>query len=217
MISVKNLCLQAGDFSLQDISFEVPTGNYAVLMGRTACGKTTALEAICGLKKTLSGTILLHGQDVTDLKPAARGIGFVPQDGALFTTMTVSQHLAFPLSIRKWKQNDIDQRVGELADLLGLSSLLQRKPHGLSGGERQRTALGRALSYRPSILCLDEPLSALDEETHEQTCDLLKTVHNRSNVTTLHITHSQQEAARLADRYFVFRDGQVSEHWPKKC
>lgn len=214
MIAVRNLCLQAGEFSLRDIDFEVPTGSYAVLMGRTACGKTTVLEAICGLQRAVSGTILLHGQDVTRLKPAARGIGFVPQDGALFTTMTVWQHLAFPLAIRKWRRKDIDQRVEELADLLGLSSLLTRKPQGLSGGERQRTALGRALSYRPGILCLDEPLSALDEQTHEETCELLKTVHRCSDVTTLHITHSQLEAGRLADRYFIFREGQVSEETP---
>ena len=97
---------------------------------------------------------------------------------------------------------------------MGLSSLLTCKPHGLSGGERQRTALGRALSYRPGILCLDEPLSALDEETHEETCELLKTVHRQSKVTTLHITHSQLEARRLADRYFVFRHGQVTEESP---
>jgi len=214
MIAVNELCLKAEEFSLQNINFEVPTGSYAVLMGRTACGKTTVLEAICGLKPAVSGAISLHGQDVTNLKPAARGIGFVPQDGALFTTMTVWQHLAFPLTVRRWSRKDIDQRVEELAGMLGLSSLLTRKPHGLSGGERQRTALGRALSYRPGILCLDEPLSALDEETHEETCELLQTVHRQSNVTTLHITHSQVEAGRLADRYFVFRNGQVTEESP---
>jgi len=214
VIAVKNLSLQAGEFSLQNINLEVPTGSYAVLMGRTACGKTTLLEAICGLKRTVSGTILLNGRDVTRLKPAARGIGFVPQDGALFTSMTVFQHLAFPLSIRRWKRKDIDHRVEELADLLGLSSLLHRKPQGLSGGERQRTALGRVLSYRPRLLCLDEPLSALDEHTHAETCELLKTVHRHSDVTTLHITHSRLEAGRLADRYFIFRDGQVSEESP---
>jgi ABC-type sugar transport system ATPase subunit len=211
VIAVKDLCLQVGDFSLQDINFEVPGGSYAVLMGPTACGKTTVLEAICGLKQVVSGRIILQGRDVTHLKPAARGIGFVPQDGALFSTMTVREHLAFPLSIRKWPRDEIDRRVGELADLLGLSALLHRKPQGLSGGERQRTALGRALSFRPGVLCLDEPLTALDEQTHGEMCELLKTVHRHSDVTTLHITHSQTEAGRLASRVLVFRDGQVCE------
>jgi molybdate/tungstate transport system ATP-binding protein len=211
MISVNNLCLRSGDFTLQNISFEVPTGCYAVLMGRTACGKTMLLEAICGLKRTISGMICLHGQEVTRIKPAARGIGFVPQDGALFTTMTIAEHLAFPLSIRKWKRKDINQRVEELADMLGLSSLLYRKPEGLSGGERQRVALGRALSFRPGLLCLDEPLSALDEHTHVEICDLLKRVHQHNKVTTLHITHSQLEASRLADRTLILQDGEISE------
>ena len=211
MIQVENLSVRAGSFALSNISFEVPAQHYGVLMGKTGCGKTTVLEAICGLKKVTAGRIVLDGRDVTRLKPAARGIGFVPQDGALFSTMTVSRHLAFPLTIRKWPAAQIDTRVKELAALLGIESLLDRKPHGLSGGERQRVALGRALACHPSVLCLDEPLSALDDETHLEMCDLLKEVRQRTGVTTLHITHSMTEAQKLADRIYTFENGAVGQ------
>lgn len=153
MISVEHLQVSVGGFAIQDISFEVPTGHYAVLMGRTGAGKTTLLEALCGLKPVTGGTIRLNDRDVTRLKPAERGIGYVPQDRALFQTMTVREHLAFALVIRKAEQSVIHQRVADLSRLLGIESLLERRPHGLSGGEAQRVALGRALSVRPGILC----------------------------------------------------------------
>jgi molybdate/tungstate transport system ATP-binding protein len=209
MISVQDLVVQAGAFRLEKISFEVPNNEYGVLMGRTGCGKTTALEAICGLKKVSSGRIQINGRDITPLKPAARGIGYVPQDGALFTTMTVREHIAFPLIIRKWPADEIEQRVLELADLLGLKELLERKPQGLSGGEKQRVALGRALANHPDTLCLDEPLSALDEDTRDEMYVLLQMVQKRTGVTTLHITHSLKEAENLADRIYVFENGKV--------
>lgn len=209
MISVKQLCVQVGNFSLNNISFEVPRGEYAVLMGRTGSGKSTLLESVCGLKKVKSGSIKLMGTDVTLKKPAERGIGYVPQDGALFKTMTVHDHLAFALRLRKWKPKPIEQRVQELSDLLGIDYLLKRHPHGLSGGERQRVVLGRALAYRPGILCMDEPLSALDEDSREGMCDLLKTVQAHTGVTILHVTHSKSEAIQLADRVLYLADDQV--------
>src|SRR5213075_2614866 len=140
---------------------------------------------------------------VTHLKPAERGVGYVPQDRALFPTMTVWQHLAFALAIRHWKRPAIAERVAELADLLHLGRLLDRKPHGLSGGEAQRVALGRALSFAPRVLRLDEPLSALDDTTKEEMCGLLHALRERTGVTTLHETHSMTEARRLADRLFI--------------
>jgi len=209
MISVKQLCVQVGKFSLNKISFEVPTGEYAVLMGKTGSGKTTLLESVCGLKTVKSGSIKFMGIDVTLKKPAERGIGYVPQDGALFKTMTVHDHLAFALRLRKWKPKPIEQRVQELSDLLSIDYLLERHPHGLSGGERQRVALGRALAYRPGILCMDEPLSALDEDSREGMCGLLKTVQAHTGVTILHVTHSKSEAIRLADRVLFLDDEQV--------
>jgi len=209
MIRVENLSLRAGDFQLSGIDFEVPTGNYAVLMGRTGTGKTTLLEAICGLRAIQSGTIHLLGKDVTAFPAAWRGIGYVPQDRALFQTMTVRENLAFALLIRKWRRGAMEKRVQELADLLGLEHLLDRKPGGLSGGEAQRVALGRAIAGQPGILCLDEPLSALDDETREEMYVLLQSVQKYTGVTTLHVTHHRGEADRLADRILSLKNGQI--------
>lgn len=211
MIRIDNLCLRAGAFALEGVNLHVPTGEYAVLMGRTGSGKTSLLEAICGLKPIRSGRIILLEQDVTALRPAERGIGYVPQDLALFPTLSVWEHLAFALRVRAWDTAAIRQRVEEMSQLLGVGHLLERRPAGLSGGESQRVALGRALSSHPRILLLDEPLSALDEETREEMVALLRSVQRRTGVTTLHVTHSQAEAGRLADRLLVLYDGHVLE------
>jgi ABC-type sugar transport system ATPase subunit len=212
MIKTVDLSVRAGEFLLSGANLSVPTGSYCVLMGRTGSGKTTLLEAICGLKRIVSGKILIDGHDVTHLKPGARGIGFVPQDGSLFQTMTVWRHLAFALQIRGWTKKDIQRRVEEMAAMLEITSLLKRKPLGLSGGERQRVALGRALSFHPSILCLDEPLSALDYDTHAHMMRLLKRVQQETGVTALHVTHNILEAEQLADRRLHIVEGEVVEH-----
>jgi molybdate/tungstate transport system ATP-binding protein len=209
MIALEHLTVRLGGFALEDISFEVSAGQYAVLMGRTGAGKTTLLEALCGLKPSAGGTIRLNGRDVTQLKPAERGIGYVPQDRALFQTMTVREHLAFALEIRKADRDVIQKRVAEFSSLLGLEHLLDRRPHGLSGGEAQRVALGRALSVRPGILCLDEPLNALDEETRQEMCALLGEVRRSTGVTILHVTHNLNEAGKLTDMILRLRNGKV--------
>ena len=209
MIWVENLTVHAGSFSLTKVGMEVPAGEHAILMGKTGSGKTTLLESICGLRQVSAGRIVLDGIDVTHRKPADRGVGYVPQDAALFSTMTVRDHLAFSLVVRRWRRRAIDERVEELADLLGLESLLHRYPQGLSGGEAQRVALGRALASRPSILCLDEPISALDDETREEICGLLASVQKRTGVTALHITHRLGEVQVLADRVLSIREGQI--------
>lgn len=209
MIHVENLSIRAGDFQLSNLSFTVPTGGYGVLMGRTGSGKTTILESIIGLRRITGGTIRLCNRDVTQMNPALRGIGYVPQDGALFSRMSVRDHLAFALMIRHEPSAAVDRRVGELSRLLGITHLLDRTPHGLSGGERQRVALGRALSFRPRILCLDEPLSALDTETRREMCELLIQVRRQTGVTTLHVTHNLDEAQELGDSLFRIVDGKV--------
>jgi ABC-type sugar transport system ATPase subunit len=211
MISVEQLSVRAGDFRIEGISFEVPTGEYGVLMGRTGCGKTTILEAICGLKEVVEGKITLMGRDVTKLRAGERGIGFVPQDGALFSTMTVRQQLSFGPKVQRWKKKEIEQRVAELAEELGIAGILDRKPFGLSGGERQRVALGRALAVRPKVLCLDEPLSALDEATHGGMVELILKVVKEHGITALHITHSRREADLIADREFLLEGGELVE------
>ena len=209
MIVVENLSVRAGHFALANISFEIPTGQHAILMGRTGSGKTTLLEAICGLRAVTAGRIQLMGRDVTALAPAGRGLGFVPQDGALFQHLTVREHLNFALRVREWERSKAEQRVADLAGWLGLEGLMDRKPAGLSGGEAQRVALGRALSFHPDILCLDEPLSALDEESRAELCKVLQTVREHTGVTILHITHSLAEARKLADRILLLHDGTI--------
>jgi ABC-type sugar transport system ATPase subunit len=211
MIRLDRLCLRAGAFRLDEVSLTIDAGQYAVLMGKTGCGKSTLLEAVAGLKPAHAGRILLVERDVTDLRPSERGVGYVPQDLALFPTLTVREHLAFALVVRDWPGDAITRRIDELAGLLGIGGLLGRYPQGLSGGEAQRVALGRALSFRPRVLLLDEPLSALDEDTRGDVIDLLRSVQRVTGVTTLHVTHSLTEARRLADRLFVLERGVLCE------
>jgi ABC-type sugar transport system ATPase subunit len=193
------------------VTFEIPAGGYGVLMGRTGSGKTTLLETLCGLRDVEEGSVWLDQRDVTRLRPAERGIGYVPQDRALFGTMTVRENLAFAPSIQGWSPGEIDRRVEELAEHLRIAPLLGRWPDGLSGGEAQRVALGRALAARPKILLLDEPLSALDDETWGEMVELLGQVRKWTGVTTLHVTHRHHEADALGDRFFRLADGAVTE------
>ena len=211
MIVVEKLSVRAGAFALEGVSFSIPGGAWCVLMGRTGTGKTTLLEIICGLRRAHSGRVRIGERDVTTLRPADRGIGYVPQDKALFATMNVRENLAFALRVRRAAAREITTRVNELAELLNITRLLDRFPHKLSGGEAQRVALGRALAARPSVLCLDEPLSALDDETRDEMREVLRSVHERTSVTTLHITHHLDDARQLANKLFILRDGRVTE------
>ena len=146
---------------------------------------------------------------MTDRPPAERDVGYVPQDGALFRTMTVHDNLAFALTIRHQPALAIKERIGQLADWLQVTHLLDRRPLGLSGGETQRIALGRALANHPPILLMDEPLSSLDEETRDRMIELLKGLPQREDVTVLHVTHSRHEADQLGDLIFRLQDGRV--------
>lgn len=211
MIFVSGLSIQQGQFGLAEIDFSIPAGKYAVMMGQTGTGKTTLLEAICGLRPIRSGRIELLGRDVTRLKPADRGVAYLPQDLALFQSLSVREHLAFALVVRKWSKEKISQRVAELAELLAIGHLLDRRPAGLSGGESQRVALGRALACHPQVMLLDEPLSALDDVTRNEIYQLLRSVQHQTGVTTLHVTHSQSEARALADVLLLLERGAVRE------
>jgi len=215
VIALEGVTVRAGAFSLEGVSFEVAAGAYAVLMGKTGMGKTTLLEAICGLRPLDAGRIRVGGRDVTDLRPGDRGISYVPQDRALFSAMTVRENLAFAPSVHGWDPGETSARVEELAALLGLEALLDRRPAGLSGGEAQRVALGRALAARPDTLLLDEPLTALDDETREGMFALLQSLRKAAPVTVVHVTHSREEARRLADKVYILREGAVREALPE--
>lgn len=211
MITLKALSIQQGSFALSGIELKIPTGEYGILMGPTGCGKTTILESICGLRRVTSGRILLDDIDVTRRPASARQIGYVPQDSALFPTMRVRQQIEFALEIRQVDRRTRSERVQELAELLDISPLLERYPQGLSGGEQQRVALARALSFKPSLLCLDEPLSALDDTTRARLSDLLRQIHQKEEVTVLHITHNAAEAVQLGTIQFRLENGRIDD------
>jgi molybdate/tungstate transport system ATP-binding protein len=214
MIEVRDLWIRQGQFHLNGISLAVPRGRYAVLMGRTGSGKTTVLEAVAGLRRPAAGRVLLGERDVTGLDPADRDVGYVPQDGALFRTMTVRQNLGFALAIRHRPATEIAQRVDELAGWLELAHLLDRRAVGLSGGETQRIALGRALAHGPPVLLMDEPLGSLDEETRERLIGVFRGIRARYDVTVLHVSHSRHEADQLGDLVFRLQDGKVERIKP---
>lgn len=211
MIELRDVTIRSGPFRITNLNLKIEQGEYAVLMGKTGFGKTTILEAICGLRRVESGTIWIHAMDVTRWPPGDRQLGYVPQDLALFPSMNVRQQLLFALQFRKIDRQESDHRVSEIASVLGIEHLMKRKVQGLSGGEAQRVALGRALTAKPSVLLLDEPLSALDEVTRREMHVWLRKVKQTTGVTTLHVTHNEEEAEALADRRFVLDRGQLFE------
>ena len=217
MLRIDHLSVVAGAFSLVDVSSEIASGTYAILMGNTGSGKTTLLEVICGLRSATAGAIWLDNKNVFDLPPRARGIGYVPQDLSLFTTMTVRENIGFALELRRVKAGDIRRRVDELATMLGVQALLERMPMNLSGGEKQRVALGRALAAQPSVLLLDEPFSALDDHTRDEMYALMRKVRMATRATVLHVTHSRAEAQALGDQIFVLDQGRMTERNAAIC
>ena len=207
MIRLTDITLHQGQFSLERVNLDIAQGQYTVLMGPSGSGKTTIMEIVCGLREIESGKIEVGGVDVTNLPPGLRRIGYVPQDGALFPTMTVGDQIAFPLTLQKLPVKEIEAKVQELAEKFEIAHLLSRMPKFLSGGERQRTALARALAMNPLVLCFDEPLSALDEELHNDVCHLLKDVVSAGGLTVLHITHSSSEAERFSENIYRIKQG----------
>jgi molybdate/tungstate transport system ATP-binding protein len=211
MIEFREIRLGLGRFVLGELSFTVPAGAYGVLMGTSGSGKTTLLEILCGLRRPDSGRVLLMGEDRTHAPPAERRIGYVPQDGALFTHFNVFDNLAFAPRVRGTAKAEVRGRVEAMAESLGVAHLLKRRVDFLSGGEKQRVALGRALLADPDILCLDEPLAALDEATHGRMVELLRRVHRESGRTFLHVTHRLAEAEALGDCVVRLRGGRLAE------
>jgi molybdate/tungstate transport system ATP-binding protein len=208
MIRVSQVRYSVGAFTLA-ADLDVRTGEYLVLLGPSGSGKTLLLENLCGLLQPSQGKVALADRDVTSVAPRERGIGYVPQDGALFEHLGVADNLGFALRIRHVALSQRAQRVKEVADLLGITHLLHRRVRGLSGGERQRVALGRALAFRPQVLLLDEPVSALDEPTRESICRQLKQLHRDLGLTVLHVCHSLEEARLVADRIGIMVNGSI--------
>ncbi len=211
MIQIKNLRVELEDFLLQGINLHVAEEEYFVVLGPTGAGKTVLLESIAGLYPVKSGEIWLRGREVTQLEPERRNISIVYQDHVLFPHLTVKENIVFGLRLRKQIGQEIDKSLNWLAELLGIAHLLDRKPDTLSGGERQKVALARALSIKPQVLLLDEPLSALDPETREGVQRELRQVHDRLKITTIHVTHDFEEAIALADHIAVLGEGCVKQ------
>ena len=205
MLKVSKLSVEFGNTTIvDDISFTVPTGESLAITGPSGIGKTTLLHAICGIVRTTHGTVHIDNVDITSLPTHKRGIGLVSQTGDLFPTMTTSQNIEFGLRIAKIPQKERTARVKELLELVGLAHLAHRNVAELSGGESRRIALARALAPRPRVLLLDEPLSGLDQTTHDALMSDLARVLKQTATTALLVTHDHSEAEVLAESIFTF-------------
>ena len=211
-IELKNVGKKFGQvMAVNNVNFTVKEGELVALLGPSGGGKTTVLRMIAGLEVPTEGDIFIRGQRVNDISVQKRNIGFVFQSYALFKNMSVFKNIAFGLKIKKWKRNDIHDRVHELLHLLGLEGLDKRYPHQLSGGQRQRVAIARSLASKPSVLLLDEPFGAVDAKIRQELREWLVTLHNDLNVTTLFVTHDQEEAMEVSNRIVIFSKGKLEQ------
>ena len=212
MISVHDVSKRYGDFAaLQDVSVEVKAGSLTALLGPSGSGKSTLLRIIAGLEHPDTGTVTLGDRDVTAVPPQKRDVGFVFQHYAAFKHMTVRENVAFGLTIRKRPKQEVEQRVDELLRVVGLVGYHQRYPSQLSGGQRQRMALARALAVEPKVLLLDEPFGALDATERKDLRGWLRRLHDEVHVTTIFVTHDQEEAMDLSDQIVVVNEGRIEQ------
>src|SRR4051812_2277738 len=211
-IEVRNITRRFGDFvAVDDVSLEIPDGSLTAVLGPSGSGKSTLLRIIAGLERPDSGVVHLAGKDATALSPQNRDVGFVFQHYAAFKHMTVRDNVGFALAIRKRPKKEIRARVDELLDLVQLNGYADRYPHKLSGGQRQRMALARALAAQPRVLLLDEPFGALDARVRAELRDWLRRLHEEVHVTTVFVTHDQEEAMEVADRVAVLNHGRLEQ------
>jgi sulfate transport system ATP-binding protein len=211
-ISVEGANKRFGDFqALDDVSIEVPDGSLTALLGPSGSGKSTLLRAIAGLEELDTGQVTINGEVATRKPPQQRGVGFVFQHYAAFKHMTVYDNVAFGLKIRKWKKPETSKRVHELLQLVQLDGLAGRFPSQLSGGQRQRMALARALAVEPKVLLLDEPFGALDAKVRKDLRTWLRRLHEEMHVTTIFVTHDQEEAMDVAGQLVVMNEGRVEQ------
>ncbi|WP_158056307.1 ABC transporter ATP-binding protein [Halorussus halophilus] len=200
--------------AVDNVSMDIYDGEFVVLVGPSGCGKTTTLRMVAGLEQPSEGRIEIHGKDVSGLDPRERNVAMVFQNYALYPHKTVRENLAFPLTIRKYPKDERSERVQNVAELLGIPELLDRKPGDLSGGQQQRVALGRAIIRDPELFLFDEPLSNLDAKLRIQMRTELNKLHDRVGKTSVYVTHDQEEAMTLGDRVAVMRDGQLQQFDP---
>jgi len=215
-IQVRNLVKRYGSFTaLKDVSLEIPSGELVALLGPSGSGKTTLLRLIAGLESQESGSVLFDGKDATDQHVRDRRVGFVFQHYALFRHMTVFENIAFGLRVRPKAERpsppEIAERVGDMLKLVQLEGMASRYPAQLSGGQRQRVALARALAIEPRVLLLDEPFGALDAKVRQELRRWLRRLHDELHVTSLFVTHDQEEALEVADRVVVMNQGQIEQ------
>jgi len=212
VITASSLTKRYGDFAaLDDVSVDVASGSLTALLGPSGSGKSTLLRIIAGLEVPDTGRVVLDGEDVTEVPPQRRGVGFVFQHYAAFKHMTVRENVAFGLRIRKRPQAEIAAKVDELLDVVGLAGFQRRYPSQLSGGQRQRMALARALAIEPRVLLLDEPFGALDANVRAELRRWLRRLHDEVHVTTVLVTHDQEEAMELADSIVLLNTGHVEQ------
>ena len=211
-ISIKDVCKTFGSFTALDhVSLEIPTGSLCALLGPSGSGKTTLLRILAGLEVADNGTVVVHDDDVTHRSARERDMGFVFQHYALFRHMTVFDNVAFPLRIRNQGKRDVKKRVRELLHLIRLEELEKRLPAQLSGGQRQRVALARALAAEPKVLLLDEPFGALDAKVRLELRQWLRRFHEEIGVTSILVTHDQEEAFEVADQVAVMHQGRIEQ------
>ncbi len=211
-ISLVQVSKRFGDVNaVSRVSFSVNDGELVALLGPSGGGKTTVLRMIAGLEMPTEGDILIRDRRVNDLPVQRRNIGFVFQNYALFKTMSVYDNIAFGLKIKKWRRTDIEARVAELVTLFDLSGLEKRFPHQLSGGQRQRVAIARALAPKPGVLLLDEPFGAVDAKIRQELREWLVRLHHDLNVTTVFVTHDQEEAMEVSNRIVIFSRGRLEQ------
>lgn len=208
MLEIRNLNKKFENFQIQDISFELEKGDYFIILGVSGSGKSVLLELISGLQNVSAGEIFLDGKNITNEKIQKREIGILFQDFAVFPHMTVRKNIEYPLKIRKFKKEDIKQKVESIAQKLSIYHLLDKKTTVLSGGESQRVALARTLVSSPKILLLDEPLSSLDIVLRNELRGLLREL-NRNGQTIIHVTHDFEEAVSLANKVAIIQDGKI--------
>lgn len=212
MLEVENFTKYYGEhLAVEDLSFKIEDGEFGTLLGPSGCGKSTTLHTIAGLIEPTEGTVLLRGEDVTHQSPDERNIGLVFQNSATFPHMTVGQNIAYGLKMHDFDPDEVGDRISSYLDLVQMSEHRDKKPTQLSGGQERRVSIARALAYEPDILLLDEPLTGLDRVLRQELRNEIRTIQREVEVTTLYVTHDQEEALSMSDRIIVLNDGRKQQ------